>query len=917
MTTICGRLPELALLAVVAFGTALVGAQDQSLPAPELFAQAPLDDAALRDLLDELGDEDYQKRERATQRIIAAGPSVESAVAARASVEQDPEVLHRLRFILENVTPPEAAALVTRAMPRSGLTAGDLITHVNSRRVRSASEVREILSDSQSGAMLRVAGVGGRREIGPLRVFQVQEMCDYRAPRGEKIARAVRLYADGFAEQAYELLRGIADPIPENELSPLLHARIAYTAGDASTAVKLLPERDDLVVPRDSERSVWETPSLFDLVGPGKSPFHLDVLLYARGGPNTTRVSFDPDVRIQRLMVPARRRLDALLSAIENWHSGLREKLGHDDDGTAAGNMLAVAGWMLSELDLLSECCQVIKPRSAILKFTWVRVQTDAWFPFLAGDAKGALDGFYDDARSVLERPRDGFSSRLRNPLVASTIAFFLYQFPNDPRVAAMLELVNSPSQPALSRYLEWMLFALSSRNYDVVRDHAAKILPRLGDAGARLGARAVALLEYVRERPEAEVFVAARERMRATTEDPEREQWLAVIDALALLSAEKYTEAREALRPFEASPELSALHSTIQFLIDPPATAANHASLRAVRLAVPEGTDGRRWVVLSRDHRLMRFDTVAGTLVPIERPSATWFPGPFTWPWIGREESTGRVWVYDRRRVIELAEDPSIAPLRLSIDFESIADFHQQLSPFFSVLADAAARIERRGGENGEFLRAEIKANGEFVADPDLPEIALIRPLPEDPRLLYVALRGGPILLIDKQRRKAWTSVWIADKLGMQRPPVLFAQALRPVNAESPPVAMLMTDQGLLRFDPASETVTRVDLPGEAPHAAVIPEWTPYERRDPRFVYCARLPEEGGQVFRYHVADGRIEPLDMVNEALPEGYYAVRTRAELREMIDARLAERSLPTLSAFLDDAREAVEKWQKLEK
>lgn len=901
-----------AMFVIVAAGAM---AQTQPLPPPGLFGDSPLDETALRSLLDQLGDEDYLKREQATQRIIAAGPSVEAAVLARAGVEQDPEVLHRLRFILENVTPPEAAALVTRALPRSGLMAGDLITHVNARRVRSAAEVRDILADSQAGAMLRVAGAAGRRDIGPLRGFQVQELCDYRSPRGEKIARAVRLYADGFVEQAYELLRGMAEPIPENELSPLLHARIAYTAGDATTAVKLLPARDDLVVPQDSERSVWESPSPMDLSGPGKSPFHLDVLLYARGGPNTARVSFDPDVRIQRLMVPARRRLDALLNAIENWHSGLREKLGHDDEGTAAGNMLAVSGWMLSELDLVSECCQVIKPRSAILKFTWVRVQTDAWFPFLAGDAKAALDGFYNDARSVLERPRDGFSSRLRNPFVASTIAFFLYQFPNDPRVGSMLELVNTPSQPALTRYLEWMLFGLSSRNYDVVRDHAAKILPRLGDAGARLGARAVALLEYVRERPEADVFVAARERMRAIPDEPERDKWLALIDVLALLSAEKHAEAREALLPFANSPELSALRSTVEFLVDPPATAANHASLRTVRLAVPEGTDGERWIVLSRDHRLLRFDATAGTLVPIERPSATWFPGPYTWPWIGREESSGRVWVYDRRRVIELSDAP--APLRMNIDFENIEAFHAHLSSFFSVLADAVARVERRSGENGEFLRAEIKANGEFVADPDLPDLALIRQLPEDPRLLYVALRGGPILLIDTQGRKAWTSVWMAEQLGMPRPPVFFAQALRPSAADAPPVAMLMTDQGLLRFEPALARVTRVELPGDAPQAAVIPEWAPYERRDPRFVYCARLPEEGGQVFRYHVADGRVEALDMVNEALPEGYYAVRTRAELRELIDARLAARSLPTLGAFLDDAREAVDQWQKSEK
>jgi hypothetical protein len=67
----------------------------------------------------------------------------------------------------------------------------------------------------------------------------------------------------------------------------------------------------------------------------------------------------------------------------------------------------------------------------------------------------------------------------------------------------------------------------------------------------------------------------------------------------------------------------------------------------------------------------------------------------------------------------------------------------------------------------------------------------------------------------------------------------------------------MLLSDQGLIRFDVAAEKFARIDLPGDAPHAAVIPEWAPYDRRDPRFVYCARLPEEGGAVFRYHTADG------------------------------------------------------------
>jgi hypothetical protein len=51
-----------------------------------------------------------------------------------------------------------------------------------------------------------------------------------------------------------------------------------------------------------------------------------------------------------------------------------------------------------------------------------------------------------------------------------------------------------------------------------------------------------------------------------------------------------------------------------------------------------------------------------------------------------------------------------------------------------------------------------------------------------------------------------------------------------------------------------------------------------------------------------------------LVNEALPEGYYALRTRSAIREMINAELASRNLPTLNGFIEDARQAVEKWQK---
>src|SRR5439155_5853126 len=108
----------------------------------------------------------------------------------------------------------------------------------------------------------------------------------------------------------------------------------------------------------------------------------------------------------------------------------------------------------------------------------------------------------------------------------------------------------------------------------------------------------------------------------------------------------------------------------------------------------------------------------------------------------------------------------------------------------------------------------------------------------------------------LDVTTGKAWSSQWIALQLGLPTPPIFFAQALWPEEGDAP-VAILMTDQGLMRFDVAHETVTRIaiTLPGEEPYPRLIPESTPYERHDPRFVYCARLPEDGGGVYRLIVA--------------------------------------------------------------
>src|SRR5262249_25693825 len=153
----------------------------------------------------------------------------------------------------------------------------------------------------------------------------------------------------------------------------------------------------------------------------------------------------------------------------------------------------------------------------------------------------------------------------------------------------------------------------------------------------------------------------------------------------------------------------------------------------------------------------------------------------------------------------------------KMNIRTRDIPLFDRHLSPVFSTLAEAVAAVPSPKGENGEFLRSEIKKHADCVADPDLPDLGILRPLTEDPRLIHVAVRGGPSLLLDTTTGKAWSSQWMARQLGLATPPIFFAQALWP-DSDDTPVAMLMTDQGLMRFDVAHEKLTRIaiTLPGE-----------------------------------------------------------------------------------------------------
>jgi len=784
-------------------------------------SQPSLHSDTLEKLLDELGDERYTRREEATRRLFAQGPGIVPRVQARLARETDPEIQHRLRYILENVVPPQHAVLLVRATPESGLPPGTVITHARSRRVRNQTELRQRLSNPPRAALLRVRGPSGPREAGPVEMRQLIELSDYAAPRGELLARAVRLYATGFAEEAYRAVRELSEPIPGNELSEPLRARIAYTAGDRAAALALMAGHAESVRAAGAD---WSSPSYFDLRGPGKAPFHLEWVVATRAGREFYATSNDPDLRVQRILLPAHRFADALQYTAGYWSQRFRSALGRDEDtNRLAGNQLAVAAWMLHGMDLRSECCRLIEPRSIILRQSprgtrkWLRVETDAWLPFLAGDARGALDEFYEDALDVLLHPPRPTDTGVltRNPRVAARVAFLLYQFPDSGQLEIGLRSVSHHTHPALTDYLDWMLYALEEKANDVIRRDLQATLPHLPDEIVLPYARAVALLEYVQNKPDREVLRSARRRVSNSAAGEQRDVSRAILDALLHLVEGRPNEARRTLLPFRPRAETSALWHTADFLSNPPASAANHAALRQPALAVPMGLERKLWLILGRDRRLMRFDAPASRLVALAKPTPTWFPNPLTWPWIGREESGGRTWIYCRRRAVEIEPDGNGDGLRLNLRTADIPAFDRYVGPRFSQLADAIATVARSPGENGEFLRAEIKTHGEYFADPDLPEVGMIQALPQAPRVVHLALRGGPHLLIDTVSGQSWTSKWIQEQLGLESPPEFFAQAPWGPAADGAPIVMLLSTQGLIRFQLGAGQLTRIALPG------------------------------------------------------------------------------------------------------
>lgn len=876
-------------------------AEERVATRPATATPAPDD---LDALLSELGSDEFSRREEATRRLIARGPAISEELNRRLPQLTDPEVRYRVRFVLENLDPPSQAVLIVRAHPETGLRPGEIVTHVNGRRVRRATAYTQRVGDGEFGVMLRVRGRDGPRDVGPIPLESLPRVCDYRAPRGPLVAEILELYEQGLVEQAYEKVRALP-PTPENEFSPLLKAMIAHTAGDGAAARALLESRVADLRPPEG-RLTWYNASGLTLAGPLTAPLHLERLMLAEGMGELD--SQDPDLPLQRVLVPARRYVDAICGAIELWNK-------YDSGGARArevGNFLAVTSWMLHEMDLQTECIRLIEPRSEILGWKWMRVQLDGWPAFLAGDVNAALERCYAPAREILEHPPLRGDSRFvtRRPDVAAGVAFFLYQAPQDPRVPDTLRVINRRENEALARYADWMIFSLNRANQDTIRRDLTAILPNLPDAEAQPAASALLLLEYLSETPDHALLDSAEERLARLPDRDQRNYWLAVAAALRHLRADQAASAADVLgRLTGGGAGVASLRSTARFITRPPPGAENHPPLRNPRLAVPVGSGDDAWLVLTRDRRLVRFQASRGDVTPVRDAPGSWMAGPANWPWIGRDEHSGRVWLYDRRRVWEVCRDDGDA-VRLNLPPGMIPSFDRLVGPQFGELAAALAAMPPEPGENGEFRRGELRAGLEYVGDPDLRELSVIARVEGAQHVLQIGVRGGPQLLIDEQRGRTYSTVWALEQLATRSEGVrslrFFPRGIPTSDgAAATTRLLLLSDAGLLRLDLEQAALERLALPGDAPFAPVIPESAPYARRDPRWVYFARLPQAGGQVFRLRVADDVIEPLDMVNEILPEDYYRLESRANLRLQLDAAVRETGQESLDQFIDDA------------
>ncbi len=903
----------LALTAALIAATLAALAFAQAAPADQ-----PADPAAVPELIAQLGADDYATREDATRALLTLGRPVTQQLTAARDAATDPEIRRRLDYVLAGITPPDAALLVIRINPDTGLAPGDLITHLDGRPVADSADLQRLRrAADDAGIAFRGLTPTGPRE-GILSPSDLVSWSSYREPYGPQVSEIIRDFASGRAEEAYAALEPLDDQLGTDELDYRLRAVINYVAGRRAAAIAWLRSEPAVVFPA-YRGNLWTAPSQLDLDSPVPAPHELELALWEDLDQYDPRPEDDPDLRVQRIFVPARRYPTALLRGAGFWWQDYRDDYRKPEavpqrprQLTNPGNMLAVISWMCSELDLVSESLRLIEPRSIFLRAgsetnLWVRVRTDAWLPFLKGETEAAIDRFYPDARDILTNRGSAWRelSLVRQADIAARIAFFLYQAPGDERRDALLAQFDDPAQPAVAEYARWMCFSLTPANEEVIRKDLAALLPASDDAqAARVGAWLL-LLEYAQPQPDADRLAVARNAIRRAPPGSPIERHAARWQALAALAQDDLPAAAAALDQ-NAAPAAVPLRTTLEFRRAHSA-AAQRPILDRPLMARPLNTAATQWLLLSRDRRLVRYDSAADTLTILDLPSANWMPNPLTFPWLGTEPADQRGWVYDRRRLVETTA--AAEAIQCNIQPESIAALDPLLTTRFTTFAALATAAQPpTDAPTGEFWAEDILAHAEFVEDPALPTLDWLAERADDD-LVHLAFRGGGHLLVDQRHGQTISTASIAAQLEGD-PPAWFFPVVPPGDSEQ---VFLATDQGLLTFDRTVGHVQRVPLPGPTPQPALIPEDLPYERSDPRYIYVATLPDAGGDVFRITVDGLQAEALDLKSIAYPPGWFAVQSRAQLRAQLDAALNVRDLPDLATLIADAQQLMTRWE----
>lgn len=876
-------------------------------------AQPPADQADLTQLLNQLGDASWQVRQRATGRLIGRGPAILPWVERRLEEVTDPEVRQRLEYVRENCRPPEQGAVVLRTIGGTRVTAGDIITAVDGEPLTPAN-AGALLEGGQSLIRARVRGLEGDF-VAELAAVGLPTHVFGQADVGRHLSAMARELDAGDGPAAYAALQELRDLGLEQRAPLALRAVVCYAGGQREEGLTLVNSELRLARPDLSwGYTVWDAPSPLDIGITGTAPYELEWTLWQTRDPAGRGMEGDPDVTVQRVFVRADRYVVALARSVELWAT-LYPPLNEDGTGLAeplgrsrimeAGNVLAGVGVHCHALGLYSECERLIEPRSRLLRALisnipkWLRVRTDAWLAFFEGDTLAALESFYPAARTVLAAPLDEDHQAVltQNPDVASSIAFFLYQFPDDERVRDMRVLMTDELRGAVagrSAYVRWMSRAVRRENYAAIARDMATFSLRPAEQFDPL---VIAFAAPQPQRIAAEWLPGGPAGEQADVPAP----LIGLARAFDALTSGRPVAVPAADDEAEAARWLGRLPETSAWWLDPPEVARGDAALEKPLAVARLGVTGERWLAVSRDHELVLLDLETGERRGLPRPTPSWFPAPTNWPWLGREESTGRVWVYGRRRVMEVNADGSYG-LRANIDFEMAREFDWVVGPAFSTFAEAVAATSTPAGETGAYWRADLRANVEYTADPNLPEVGWLGPVAHGAGLYHVALRGGPHLLVDTDGGWVLSSQSLAQDGGAERPAAFFPIGVVGYEGER---VVLASDRGLFVVDVAQRAVRRVALPGDAPYPALVPEDMPLHRHEHGRVYVARLPAEGGRVYRYDAATDEVEAVDLVNIALPPAYYHVMSRAQVRALVNAALLERGLDELEMVIGRA------------